>query len=123
MSKTNVIHVTISFDACVGAERSVHEAHVVVACSDTVPCLAGILEVADILIAELEIVVDVGYSAVVASAATLCAVDEAVGAGLMVSSVNDEMVPQQSCRSFRTEIQGVERTVGACDFPAGTELW
>ena len=95
--QAHVPHVGVGFDARMVAEGAVHEAEVVVACHDAVPCLTGRLEVADVLVAQLEVIIDIGDATVVASAATLGAVDEAVGEGLVAGTIEDDVVPQQAC--------------------------
>ena len=76
---------------------AIHKTEVVVAGSYAVPGLSCVLEVANVLVAKLEVLINIGDAAVIAAAASFRAVDETVGVGLMVGTVDDEMLPQQAC--------------------------
>lgn len=115
LSQTHLIHIGVGLDACVLTIGAVHKAEVVVASRHAVPGLAGHLEITDVLVAEDEVLAHPGEAAVVAAAAALGAVDEAVGVGLVVGSVDDEVVPQHACGGLGTEVERVERAVGARD--------
>ena len=95
LSEANFIHVFVCLDARFSI-YAVHDAEVVVAGGDTVPGLAGVFEVTDVFVTDHEVIADPGGTAVITSAASRGAMDETVGAGLMVGTVDDEVVPEQS---------------------------
>ena len=54
-----IIEVLIGLDACRGAIGSIHQREVIVASRHTVPRLSGLLKVAEVLIGNGEMIVDV----------------------------------------------------------------
>ena len=95
-AQTYLVHVFIGLDAGVGTVDAVHDRQVVVTGGNTIPGLSSLLEVTDILIAQLEVVAHPGQSTVVRARASAGAVDVAVGVCLVVGTVQNPMVPQQS---------------------------
>ena len=108
LSQAHIPEVGVGLDARVDAVGTIHEAHVVIASCHAVPSLTGHLEVANVLVAELEIVINICDATVIASAAAFGTMDETIGAGLMVGSVDDEMIPEKSCGSFGAEVKRIE---------------
>ena len=84
---------------------------VVVARRNAVPRLTRVLEVADVLIRQLEAVAEPSQSAVVRARASACAVDVSIGVGLVISAVDDEVVGKQTCREVASDAICVERAV------------
>ena len=95
-AQSHVIHVFVGLDAGRYAIYSVHQTEVVVACGDSVPCLSGLLEVADILVSDGEIVVHPCQSAIVGARPPARSVDISVGICFVIGTVEDQMVPQQT---------------------------
>ena len=85
-------HILVALDA----PRLEVGVAVVVTCRHAVPCLTSVLEVADVLIRNLEAVAEPCQSAVVRTRASACAVDVSVGIGLVVSTVEYEVIPEQT---------------------------
>ena len=121
-AQSHLVEVFISLDAGIGAIGAVHQREIVVAGSHTVPRLSGLLEVTDVFVAQLEVVAHPRQSTIVRARAAAGAVDKPVGIGLVIGSVEDEVVPQQTRREFRTHIKCVERTVACRQFQTGCLL-
>ena len=94
--ESHIVEVVVGLDARLSAVGAVHQAQVVVAGRHAVPCLSRLLEVADVLESYAEVVADPRQSAIIAARASACAVYISVGVGLMIGTVDDEMVPQES---------------------------
>ena len=125
LSEAYIIHVFIRVDTSFYRIRpraviiaAIHKAIVVVASHDAVPSLASIFEISDVFVSDDEVVVHPCDASVVASASSRGAMDEAVCACLVISSVDDEVLPQQTCRCLCAEVKRVERTIGASYFRA-----
>ena len=103
----SVVQVLIGRDACLDTVGAIHQAQVIAARNDTVPCLSCLLEVADVLVADAEVVVQPGQSAIVRARPTGGAVYIAVGSGFMVGSVENKVIRQQACGELHTGIIGV----------------
>ena len=101
-SHAHLIEVSISLHA----KLTVHGI-AVVACGHAIPGLPGVLIVAHILVAQLEVVAQPGKSAVVAARVAAGAVQIAVGAGVVVGSVEDEMVADEAGGEVAAHIIGV----------------
>ena len=84
-----------------------------VASVEAVPCLACLLEVAEVLEAHHELVTHVGEAPVVGAAASRCTMHIAVGAGLVVGPVEDPVVGKQAGRERAADIEGVVGAIGA----------
>ena len=112
LAQTNVPHILVGLDACIDAIGTIHQTHIIVACGDTIPGLSCTLEVTDVLIAEHEIIrCQPGKTSVVGAAAPRGAVNKTVGVRLVVGSVEDEAVPQQTRGELTTDIEGVEGAI------------
>ena len=89
--------ILVCLDAGRDAVGAIHETHVVAACCHAIPGLSCVFEVSNILVSKLEFVINISKAAIIASAATLGAMDEAVGVGFMVGTVDDKVVLEESC--------------------------
>ena len=103
-SQTIIVHILIAIDA-IRRERVA----VVVARSNTVPCLTGLLEVADVLVAQLEVAAYPCQSAVVRTRTSACAMYIAVGVGLMIGTVEDKAVADEVGREVDASVPSVVR--------------
>ena len=103
-SQTIIVHILIAVDA-VRRERVA----VVVARSDTVPCLTGLLEVADVLVAQLEVAAYPCQSTIVRARTSACAVNIAVGVGLMIGTVEYKAVADEVGRKVDASVPSVVR--------------
>ena len=93
LAKTYIIHIFIGLDTRFDAIGTVHQTHIIIACRHSVPGLSCPLEVADILIANLEVVAQKGQTAVVRTRATTGAVNETISMCFVVSTVENQTVP------------------------------
>ena len=93
-AQTCIPHILVGLDASVATISAVHQTHIVVAGSYTVPSLTGFFKVSDILIAYLELIANPGESAVVRTAAPAGSVDKAIGIGLVIGTIKNQMIPQ-----------------------------
>ena len=116
LAEASLPHILIGLDARRHTVGSVHQAQVVIAGGDTVPSLAGTLEVADVLVADSNVVAQPADAAIVGAAAAAGTMYETVGCCLAVGSVHNPVVPKQARREVAAEVQGIERAV------AGTYL-
>ena len=113
--------IGIGPDARFFAIGAVHQREVVVAGRHAVPGLSRVLEVADQFVTQFPTAAQPGQAAIVAARAAVCAGQEAVGRGLVVGTVHDQVVPQQAGGKVAADIQRVERTVGRRDLARGNQ--
>ena len=118
-AESDFVKVFIVLDAGLYPVGAIHQTHVVVARRNAVPGLSGLLEVSDILIADGELVVNPSQSAIVRTGAAACAVDITVGVGLVVGTVEDQMVPKQTGGECTAHVERVVGTVGEVHLTAG----
>ena len=104
--QTCLIHIFISADAIIKEG----EVRVVISAQHTIPSLTGLLEVADVLVAYLEVVAQPGQSAIVRTRAACCAVYITVGSCLVISTVKNQMLAEQTCREAGACMIGIVRT-------------
>ena len=104
--QTCLIHIFISADAILKEA----EVRVVISAQHTVPSLTGLLEVADVLVAYLEVIAQPGQSAIVRTRAACCAVYITVGSCLVISTVKNQMLAEQTCREAGACMIGIVRT-------------
>ena len=116
-----LVHVLVGADARARSPRSVHEAEVVVACRHSAPGLSRLLEVADVLVAHLELLVQPGQSAIVGSCAAGRAMYETIRCSLVVGSVKDEMIEEQACRELGSCMIRAEAAIAARQLQARLE--
>ena len=107
LAEASLIHILVSADAIIHQG----EVGVVVATEYTAPCLTGLLEVADVLVADLEVVGKPSQTAIVGTRTTRCAVDIAIGSCLVVSAIKDEVLAHQTGREAQACIISIVRTV------------
>ena len=103
-SQTIIIHILIAVDTI----RRERVAFIVTRCN-TVPCLTGLLEVADVLVAQLEVAAYPCQSAVVRTRTSACAMYIAVGVGLMIGTVEDKAVADEVGREVDASVPSVVR--------------
>ena len=115
-SQTGIIEVLIGLDACgqIVAPRTivqttVHDTVVVIASGDTIPGLTRLLKVADVLVANHEVVTQPSQSAIVRATASAGTMYISVCVGFVIGAVKDKVVPQQTRRETATHIIGIVR--------------
>ena len=101
-----IIHIFISADSILKEA----EVRVVISTQHTAPSLTGLLEVADVLVAYLEVIAQPGQSAIVRTRAACCAVYITVGSCLVISTVKNQMLAEQTCREAGACMIGIVRT-------------
>ena len=94
LAQSYFVHVLVSFDSRIHAISTIHQAHVVVTCRHTIPGLTSLLEIANVLITDLEVILHPGKTSIIRTATSTGSMDEAIGIGLMVGSIEDKMLPQ-----------------------------
>ena len=104
--QTCLIHIFIGADAILKEG----EVRVVISAQHTVPSLTGLLEVADVLVAYLEVIAQPGQSAIVRTRAACCSVYITVGSCLVISTVKNQMLAEQTCREAGTCMISIVRT-------------
>ena len=114
--QSGLIHVLVGADAGLGAIGAVHDREVVVAGRHAIPCLAGLLEVAEVLVLDAELVSQVAQAAEITARTATRAMDIAVGIGLVVGAFYHHMVPQHTRAETATHVVGVVRPVTGTQF-------
>ena len=106
-----IIHIFICLYPGALAVCSVHNALVIVSGRNSVPSLAGLLEVTEALVADNELVVYPRQTTVVAARTAGCSVNISIGVGLMICTVEYQVVPQKSGRERTADVICVVRAV------------
>ena len=119
LAQTLVPHIGIGLDARLLAIGTIHDTQVVGTSRHTIPGLARLLEVADVLVADLKTLSDPCQTTIITSASSAGAIDKAIGICLVVGTIEDPVVPQQTCRELATYIIGIIRAITTRHLDAG----
>src|SRR5574344_767754 len=118
-SQSQVVHVFIITDARAGAISAIHDTQVIGSCGNAIPSLSRLLEVADVLVANLKVVAYPSQTSIITAGTSTSAMNKSVGTCLMISTVKNQMVPQQSCRELSPEVHCIVGSIGCRQFQTG----
>ena len=111
-AQSQAVHVGIGAHTVIG----VH-AVVVIACRHAVPCLPGLLIVANVLVAQFQrtVVVHIRQSAVITSALSTGSMHITVRAGVMIGAVQHPVISHQAGRELSAGIVSAIRAIGGAN--------
>ena len=78
---------------------------------EAVPCLTGLLEVAEVLEANHELVAHIGEASVVGAASSRRAMHIAVGVGFVIGTIEDPVVGKETSREGASNIKRIVGTI------------
>ena len=104
LPQTSLVHVFIGHDTCLSTVGTIHQTQVITTRNDTIPCLSSLLEVANVLIADAEVIAQPCQTTIVRTRTSTRSVDISVCCGLVVGSIEDKMIEEQTCRKLHTSV-------------------